>query len=59
MKSKHKLIIQTDYNQKNTRIFQSKEFLEHIQISLLLALLENNLITRYQFEQCTEEIQKS
>jgi len=58
LRKKQKIIVRQDNNGKNTDLLQKKEFLEHFQISLLLALLENGQITRYQFEQCEEEIRK-
>jgi hypothetical protein len=59
LRKKQKIILRQDNAPKDTNLNQNKEFLNHFQISLLFALLEKNLITQYQFEQCSDEILKS
>ncbi len=59
MRKKQKIIIRQDNDRKDTDLYQEKEFIDNFQISLLFALLEKELITQYQYEQCTEEILKS
>ncbi len=47
---------ETDLTDKDFK--ENREFLANLQTSLLFALLEQNYITRYQFDLCTEEIRK-
>ncbi len=56
MGKKQKTILRQVNNGKDMDLLQNKEFLNNFQMSLLLALLERDLITRYQFQQCVEEI---
>ena len=41
------------------KVSDSQAFLQNYQTALLLSLLDRNLLTQWQFDQCVEELQKS
>lgn len=55
MAKKQYTLVQAKMDEKLTQA-QSQAFQQNLQIALLLSLLDKNLLTQWQFEQCKEQL---